>query len=630
MLKNTRNFIVACTFALAGLVGSPQAGWADLADVGPINLANGYPLWWEDQNGTQVELCLDAANCPPFEPLIPGNAFSEQIGFAGESFWWAAGADMEANPAGLVLFELAMEAAFFPEEEAPGNQEPFVRLRVRVDVDVVGTYTITYPFGTLSVDVTGLVPGPEINQTIDLGGAAIDVPPYSAALATGVPPVVADASTHGVSVFFTSTNPATPVGFMGVPGVAATVAGIADPNVTIAGPPGAFGGAGSLTNGGLWDVAGKLFIPGVNEAPTAVPDFSSTTLATPVTINVVANDVDTFAAGVNDHAINPLAVALGNDTANLINNAIGATNFITTARGGTATINADGTITYVPAGTFSGTDTFSYVVQDTGGMVSTAQVSVVVEQLATTAATLRSKLLKWDASGTSTITQLTGTDGAGNAFYFTPLSGLWNTPLRDSSAGSGSVILTVIRDISGTVTDLDYTLQIDGLTDITAAHIHSGALGELGPIAVTLFDADGDLATVSGPAGTGSPLLVTPASRFPAGNTPTITDVDDPVGGPLPDLNAVVEAIIAGQAYVQVHTVAVPPGEIRGQLGRNAVALRSGSASGAVIGTAAVTGTGTNGSWRFSGKSAASPGASGNVFIQSAAQNTQLIPLQLR
>ncbi len=627
MLKNSTKLIVACALALAGLIASPQAGWADLAAVGPINLQNGYPLWWEDQNGTRVELCLEAAKCLPADGVAAGNAFSEQIGFGAEAFWWAAGADL-ANPVGVALFELAMEAAFLTEDPAPGDQLPFVRLRVRLDVDAVGTYTISYPFGTLTVDVAAVGAGPEINETIDIVGTAADIPPFAAALATGVPSVVADAATNGVSVFF--TTPAPPAGFMGNPGIPSTVVGIADPNLTITGPAGAFGGAGSLTNGGLWDVAGKLFNAGINLAPVAVADFASTGLGTPVVINVVENDRDAVVAGGNDHGINPLAVALGNDTLTPINNAIGATGSIPSSRGGTATLNADGTITYVPPPSFTGADSFSYVVQDTGGMVATAEVTVIVEQLTGTTAELRPKLLKWDISGTSTITTLGATDGGS---FFTPLSGVWNTPPMAASTGTGSLALSVVRDGTGAVTDLDYTLQIDGLVDITAAHIHVGALGVRGPISVTLFDADGDIGTVNVPSGTDSPLTVTPATRFPVGdpgNAATVTDVDDPAGGPLGDLTAVGDAILAGEAYLQIHTVANPAGEIRGQLGQNVVALRAGSSTGPVIGTAPVTGTVPAGSWQFGGKSVASPGVGGTVFVESSAGNTQTIPLRLR
>jgi hypothetical protein len=252
MLRYTGKYIVGSLLALSVIVAGPQPVLADLVAVGPINLQNGFPLWWQDQNQTQVEICL-VGNCPLGAPVVGGNPFSQQIGFGAEAFWWAAGANL-VNPVGVGLFELAMEAAFLTEDPAPGDQLPFVRLRARFDVQQTGTYTITYPFGTLTVDVPVAADG--INVTIDIAGTATDTPPFAGALATGVPPVVA-VSQHGVSIFFSALDPLPPAGFMGVPGAASTVDGGVgfDPTVTITGPAGAFGAVNTLTNNGLWDVA---------------------------------------------------------------------------------------------------------------------------------------------------------------------------------------------------------------------------------------------------------------------------------------------------------------------------------------------------------------------------------------
>jgi hypothetical protein len=639
MLTQTAKFFAGALLALACVIAGPSAVRADLAAVGPINLQNGFPLWWQDQNGTQIEICL-VANCPPGAPVVTGNPFSQQIGFGAEAFWWAAGADL-ANPAGLGLFELAMEAAFLTEDPAPGDQQPFVRLRTRLDTALPGTYTITYPFGTLTVDVAAVGAGPEINETIDIAGSLTDLPPFSAALATGVPPVVAGGAANGVSVFFSALNPAPPAGFMGVPGAASTidVTGLVNgATVTVTGPANGFApGVDTLTNNDLWDVAGKLFIPGINLAPLAIPDMAGTSIATPVTFNVAGNDKDLVVPGVNDHGINPLAVALGNDSIDLINNAIGAGSTVPTPQGGSATINANGSITYSPAPTFTGQDIVTYLVQDTGGLVDVGQAIVTVEQLAASRATLRQKILKWDIGGDSTVVNLSTSDELGNTVYFTPLSGAINTPPKPDSSGSGSAVVTVLTNGGGTVIGLDISLEINGLTGITAAHIHAGPdggfLGDIRPIAVTLFDADGTPG-VGGPTAVDSPLVVGPLTRFPDGdprNTETVEDVDDPVGGPLPDLQAVVDAIVAGRAYVQVHTLANLPGEIRGQLGHNTVALRVGNASGPVIGAAAVEGAGVSGSWRFSGKSPVNPGSVGvPVHATFASGNVITIPLERR
>lgn len=613
--------------ALGLLIAASLTARADLAQVGPINLANGYPLWWMDQAGTQVELCL-GANCPLFDPVQP-NDFSRQVGFGAEAFWWAAGADI-VNPVGVGLFELAMEAAFLTETAAPLDQLPFVRLRARFDTAATGDYTITYPFGSLTVNVPAVGAGPEINVTIDIPGAAADIPPFGGALITGIPPVVAGA-THGVSNFFRALAPLPPAGFMGVPGVASTIdlatSGIASADVTITGPANAFGpGVNTLANGGLWDVAGKLFIPGINLAPVANPDLKATAVATPVTINVVSNDQDTIAAGVNDHGINPKAVALGNDTTNLLNNTIGASLTRATAQGGTARINFDGTLTYTPPATFTGVDSFSYLVQDTGGLTATASAIVTVEQL-TSQASFRPKLQKWDIDGSTSVVNLS-TETA-TPTLFTNLSGAQEVPARTSS-GQGDVSLTLrpgVDTILGTADDeIDFTLNFSGLTDVTQAHIHNGAVGANGPVNIFLCTNLGN-APVGGAA--------IPACPTTGGTvTGTRTQADLQVAGAVTTFPELVAAIQAGGTYVNVHTVAVPSGEIRGQVGRNVVAVHSGATTSApVLGVVAVPALQAGQSvsiWSLPQKLQGLPSADRTITIQTSAGNTTTVPLRVR
>ncbi|ABC82832.1 Ig-like domain-containing protein [Anaeromyxobacter dehalogenans] len=87
-------------------------------------------------------------------------------------------------------------------------------------------------------------------------------------------------------------------------------------------------------------------------SPVAVDDAVTTLEDTATTVNVLANDT------VQDP---PATVA------------------IATAPGkGTATVNADGTITYTPSANAFGADVFSYQVSDYDGQVATATVSVTV------------------------------------------------------------------------------------------------------------------------------------------------------------------------------------------------------------------------------------------------------------
>lgn len=81
---------------------------------------------------------------------------------------------------------------------------------------------------------------------------------------------------------------------------------------------------------------------------------------------------------------------------------------------------------------------------------------------------------------------------------------------------------------------LKFTLKFSGLTGpASAAHIHLGAVGKAGPVAVALC----------GPC-------------------------TSPARGTVPVSAATIRAIRKGAAYVNVHTAKYPNGEIRGQLAK--------------------------------------------------------------
>ncbi len=93
-------------------------------------------------------------------------------------------------------------------------------------------------------------------------------------------------------------------------------------------------------------------VPG-NNPPVANNDSASTNEDTPVTINVLANDSD------------PDGDLLGVAS-------------VAAPGHGTAVINADKTVTYTPAPSFFGTDSFTYTASDGRGGSSTATVTVTV------------------------------------------------------------------------------------------------------------------------------------------------------------------------------------------------------------------------------------------------------------
>ncbi len=113
--------------------------------TGPVNDVNGFPLWWQDNTGLTLQVCLNPDLCF-FDPVDPTNPYSVQVGFGPEAFWWLAeGTITAANIDVLVV--MAAEAAWAAEVPNPGDQFPFTRLRIRIDTPAAGTYTLTHPYG---------------------------------------------------------------------------------------------------------------------------------------------------------------------------------------------------------------------------------------------------------------------------------------------------------------------------------------------------------------------------------------------------------------------------------------------------------------------------------------------------
>jgi len=127
--------------------------------------------------------------------------------------------------------------------------------------------------------------------------------------------------------------------------------------------------------------------------------------------------------------------------------------------------------------------------------------------------------------------------------YTVPLTAAAEAPPCDgaSPTASGSATIVVASDDSSISTTVSY----GGLSgEPTAAHIHSGPVGSPGPVVL--------------------PFSGTLTSPF--GKTFTAKDYVAASGAP-PDWASFVAALKAGNgAYVNVHTAACKPGEIRGEI----------------------------------------------------------------
>lgn len=287
------------TFAAAalGILVAATTASATFTAVGPVNRETpfapegapfikpaqfdpayplGYPLWYQDSTGLRLTIT--------FPPEGISEAGPPPLNTGGETFYWTASAAIPGwtpNPAdpnvGLnAAIEFAMEGTFGGDESiVDGQQITFTRLRIRIDTPVVGTYTVTHPYGTQDIVVDVAAGG--INITSDIGGAPNPFDPnpdseFNGALAHPVVgPNFLTWNTFNLNPALNDpalqvTNPATPARpfqFVGMAGVDhAITPGPNGVNFTVTGP----GGLTNTTN--LWDVTGKVFTEPVPIVPT--------------------------------------------------------------------------------------------------------------------------------------------------------------------------------------------------------------------------------------------------------------------------------------------------------------------------------------------------------------------------
>lgn len=638
------------------LTAVPAGGVAQ--DVA-YSLSNGFPIWYQDANGLKLALCLDqrVERTPgiSFLPCLTAESFrgapiSFPANFGAEAFYWSATAfgtytsSVAGQPVvGDALLVLAHEAGFASGLGVDGNQAVFGRIRIRISVPVAGTYRVIHPYGEAQYVV--VVPGSRaINQTQDLGNllGPAGAPPagdFTVSLRDGPDPAtdpfvlppgypgvsatpqgIVSSAPAGLGPFLVPAAPFQPVTalngstYLADPGTdlaPLTVPVTAGPHgnvfsIELLDPPdGVFlDGANSSQVVVLdrFQLTGKVFDDGPNLPPVANDDAAAAARGSSVVIDVVANDVDPVGAR-NVHGIQRAAPALGLPTdPGDLRQAILLTAPLATARGGTVRrftelLSGKTTFLYTPAAGFTGVDTFPYVVQDTGGLISApATVTVTVEDLAVTKAEYRARTGKWRVEGTSS-------DGTGNSVVLLAgpqarLAGESEVPAV-VSAGAGSATLRLSGDA------IEYRLAVNGIpaAEISAAEIRVGPPGRNGPVAFVLHQAffDGEF------TGEKSGRL---------SDAELVLGVDQTLAG-IHSFSDALQAIAAGNAYVNVRTTAHPDGELRGQLDL------------ATIGTAPVDG---HGKWAFTGKSTASPGGAPASVNVVSANGIRLFgaPLRLR
>lgn len=584
--------------------------------------------------------------CVTAEPFT-GAPISFPNNFGPEAFWWLANAfttyESRLNGAvvggGDALLVLALEAGFTNGIVDDTQQAAFGRIRIRLNVPVAGTYRVTHPYGTVDYVVSVADAGREINQSQDLGILTpqnfLTVLPNGPDPATIVPlpgfPAInsgiVSSAPANVGPFLKPTatpyNAATHLGgplivgtnrYIGEPGPEITpiiqtlaAAPTATPQppvftVELLNPPANFflnaANNSQIITLNQLQVMGKVFNEAQNIAPVAVNDIAATPKNTAVNIDVTANDTDPVAMNpanpfdpadplnTNVYGINSQAIGIFVSPAD-----IRRTASFTTAGGGTVSrfsnvATGKSTFIYTPATGFTGVDTFQYVVQDGGGLVSApATVTVTVEDLALSRAEYRPRFGKWRIEGTSSDTTANSVTIHGGPRAF----------LSGSTAAQGRIGMKV------TPNAITYRLSFETPPATAPTRIDIRLDAADGPAIFTLYDSAFD-----GPLGSVRSGTLTSANLQPrfANGVNTLADA--------------ITRIENGTTFVSVRTSASPTGggELSGRLTRP------------VVGTAPV---GVNGRWTFLGKSRFSPGPFGSVSATSSnGINTGGVTLNLR
>lgn len=140
-------------------------------------------------------------------------------------------------------------------------------------------------------------------------------------------------------------------------------------------------------------------------------------------------------------------------------------------------------------------------------------------------------------------------------------------PATVNTTGSGTAVLTLSED----QTQIAFTLTYSGLTNVQQAHIHVGSANVAGPIVLFMCTNIGPGANA---ACNGGPLPTPQACPTSAGTVTGILTAADlsckpasaTAGTPaITSFADVVPQLVTGNTYTNVHTLANPGGEIRGQ-----------------------------------------------------------------
>jgi hypothetical protein len=132
--------------------------------------------------------------------------------------------------------------------------------------------------------------------------------------------------------------------------------------------------------------------------------------------------------------------------------------------------------------------------------------------------------------------------------FVAPASGAQEVPAADTLA-RGNAVFQVSKD----GTEISYKLIVANIENVTMAHIHLAPAGVNGPVVVWLY-----------PDAPPAQLIPGRFSGVLAEGVITEADLVGPLAGMT--LQDLIDAMAAGNTYINVHTSQYPGGEVRGQI----------------------------------------------------------------
>lgn len=123
-----------------------------------------------------------------------------------------------------------------------------------------------------------------------------------------------------------------------------------------------------------------------------------------------------------------------------------------------------------------------------------------------------------------------------------------------TTPANGTFKIHVQPDLSS----LNFTLTVQQGIGVTASHMHCGRPGENGPVVIPLSPPN--------PAGQNVNGVLAEGTVRSENIDPGATQCEALIGRPVRNIASLAAAAALGLIYVNVHTIANPAGEIRGQL----------------------------------------------------------------